>query len=422
MKKENTNNGYKVVTNNQKSDDAFRTFMLILFVAFVTFVATSTIMYKILSKTPKDVISVKTLMSKDTSIEGISETLQQYRQIIDKFYLKDVNEEDLKEGAIKGYIDGLGDEYTKYISPEEMEEYLNDIEGEFVGVGVVMIKDKVTGRIRILALTKDGPAYRAGIQVGDYIKSINGKEYSAEEMSNASEDLKGDGNEGSEINLEIIRGDQIIPYTLKTEIIKVNPVESEMLENDIGYISFASFDRSTTEDFKKEYEDLKSKGMKSLIIDIRNNGGGIVDQAQSIAGLILDKDSTVLYEIDKSGNEKEIKTETDPIIDVPIVMLVNENSASASEILAGALKDYGKAKIVGTTTYGKGVIQDLLSLPDGSGLKITCEEYLTPKKNKINEIGIEPDEKVELPEDVSNYLVVEKDKDTQLKKAIEMLK
>ena len=117
MKKENTNNGYKVVTNNQKSDDAFRTFMLILFVAFVTFVATSTIMYKILSKTPKDVISVKTLMSKDTSIEGISETLQQYRQIIDKFYLKDVNEEDLKEGAIKGYIDGLGDEYTKYISP-----------------------------------------------------------------------------------------------------------------------------------------------------------------------------------------------------------------------------------------------------------------------------------------------------------------
>ena len=195
-----------------------------------------------------------------------------------------------------------------------------------------------------------------------------------------------------------------------------------MLENNIGYISFTSFDKTTSEDFKHEYESLKNKGAKSLIIDIRNNGGGIVDQAKEIAGFILDKDSTVLYEIDKEGNEKEVKTQSDPIIDIPIVLLINENSASSSEILAGALKDYEKAKLVGENTYGKGVIQQLLSLPDGSGLKITSEEYLTPKKNKINETGIEPDEKIELPEDLKESLVIDKEKDTQLQKAIEMLK
>ena len=174
--------------------------------------------------------------------------------------------------------------------------------------------------------------------------------------------------------------------------------------------------------FKAKYDELAKQGIQSLIIDLRNNGGGIVDEALEIANYILDKDSVILYEVDKNNNETEEKTTDEPIINMPIVLLTNENTASSSEILAGALKDHGKAKIVGTKTYGKGVIQQLLTLPDGSGLKITSEEYLTPNKTKINGEGIEPDEIVELPDSVENVLNVDRNEDTQLQKAMELLK
>ena len=209
---------------------------------------------------------------------------------------------------------------------------------------------------------------------------------------------------------------------IKRENIVVNPVEGEVLSDNIGYIEFTSFDETTAEDFKAKYEELSKQNIKSLIIDLRNNGGGIVDQALEIADYMTDKDSVLLYEVDKNNKETVKKAKEDPIINMPIIILTNENTASASEILAGALKDLGKAKTVGTTTYGKGVIQQILKLNDGSGLKITIEEYQTPNKNKINKVGIEPDEKVELPDSVSNPFNVQESEDTQLQKAIEMLK
>ena len=201
----------------------------------------------------------------------------------------------------------------------------------------------------------------------------------------------------------------------------MNPVEGEVLENNIGYIEFSSFDENTAEEFKTKFEELQAQGITSLIIDLRNNGGGIVDEALQIAGYIADKDSVLLYEVDKDNNETVEKNESDPFINMPVIILTNENTASSSEILAGALKDLGKAKIVGKTTYGKGVIQQILTLPDGSGLKITTEKYLTPNRTEINEVGIEPDETVKLPESVENILNVERSQDTQLQKAIEML-
>ena len=194
------------------------------------------------------------------------------------------------------------------------------------------------------------------------------------------------------------------------------------MQNNIGYIEFSSFDEGTANEFKAKFEELSKQGIKSLIIDLRNNGGGIVDEALEIADYILAKDDVILYEVDKNNKEKIEKAKNDPIINMPIVVLTNENTASSSEILAGALKDHNKAKIVGKKTYGKGVIQQLLTLPDGSGLKITAEEYLTPNKTKINKIGIEPDEKVELPDTVKNVLTIEEKDDTQLQKAIEILK
>ena len=203
--------------------------------------------------------------------------------------------------------------------------------------------------------------------------------------------------------------------------ITTNPVVAEKLENNIGYLEVSSFDENTAENFKAKYEELKSQGITSLVIDLRNNGGGLVEEALKIADYIVPKDKELLVTVDKDGKEKVEKSKEDVLIDMPIVVLVNKNSASSSEILAGALKDLNEATIVGNTTYGKGVIQQLIQLRDGAGLKVTVEEYYTPNRTKINGVGIEPNEKVDLPESVENPLSVERKDDTQLQKAMEIL-
>ena len=390
----------------------YKIIMLIILVAFVTFIITSIGMYQYL-------IGDVSLLSNSNS-EDIASTLDKYRNIIDKYYLGDVDDEKLKEGAIKGYIEGLGDPYTEYISKDDMETYLEDTLGNFVGIGIYMVKDENTNTIKVLAPIEGSPAEKAGVLPGDTIVSIDGTQYSGDQMSVAANKIKGE--EGSTVKLQILRDNQTLDFEIKRENIKVNPVDGKVLENNIGYIQFSSFDEGTAEDFKAKYEELKNQGINSLIIDLRNNGGGIVDEALQIANYILDKDSVVLYEVDKNNKEDVKKTTDDPIINVPIILLTNENTASASEILAGALKDAGKAKIVGTKTYGKGVIQQVMTLKDGSGLKITTEKYLTPNRSEINKIGIEPDEKVELPDSLKNQLVIDEKEDTQLQKAIEMLK
>ncbi len=419
MNKDNTNAGYRVVQEESKGIKIYRTIMLILIVALLTFIITTAVMYSKFSKDKENIQMFKSFIS-DKDTKSTTQKLEEFRQLIDKYYLGEVNEEDLQEGAIAGYIAGLKDPYTEYISKDEIAEYTQDIMGNFIGIGIYMVQDKETDRILVLTPIKYGPAEKAGIQPGDYIKSIDGVEYKGSQLSEAADKVKGE--EGTEVKLEIVRDGETINFSIKRENIKVNPVEGEVLENNIGYIEFSSFDENTASDFRAKYEELEKKGIKSLIIDLRNNGGGIVDEAVSIAGTILDKDSTVLYEVNKNKEEKEIKTTQDPIINVPIIILQNKNTASASEILAGALKDYGKAKLIGTTTFGKGVIQQLMQLTDGSGLKITTAEYFTAKRNKINEIGIEPDEKVELPNELQKKVTIEKDKDTQLQKAIELLK
>ena len=393
----------------------YKWIMIIALTIFITFMITSISLYTYFLNNP-----ISTNLSTTSSNKKIAENLEKYREIIDKYYLGDVDENKLEEGAIKGYIEGLGDPYTEYISKEDMEDYLNDTMGNFVGIGIYMVKNTTYDKIQVLSTIKDGPAEKAGIQAGDLIVSVDGVTYTASDMTTAANNIKGEA--GTKVNVEIQRENQIIKYELTREKVKVNPVEGKVLENNIGYIQFSSFDETTAEDFKNEFEELNKKGIKSLIIDLRNNGGGIVDQALEIADYIADKDSVLLYEVDKNEKETVKKAQNDPIINMPIVILTNENTASASEILAGALKDLGKAKTVGTTTYGKGVIQQILRLSDGSGLKITIEEYQTPNRNKINKVGIEPDEKVELPNTVTNIFNVKENEDTQLQKAIEMLK
>lgn len=400
----------------KKRFKVYKVIMLVVLVAFITFLITSIGMYQYFTNNS---FGKQLVVSSENNGEITSE-LSKYRALIDKYFLGEVDEEKLKEGAVKGYIEGLDDPYTEYISKEDMEDYLADATGNFVGIGIYMVQDTESNKIMVLSPIKGSPAEEAGILPGDLIVSVDSVTYTAEEMTVASNKIKGEV--GTTVKIEILRGNETLNFELKRENIKVNPVEGKKLENDIGYIEFSSFDDGTAEEFKTKFEELQGQGIKSLIIDLRNNGGGIVDEALEIADYVLQKDDVILYEVDKNEKETIEKSKNDPIINVPIIILTNENTASSSEILAGALKDHGKAKTVGTKTYGKGVIQQLLTLPDGSGLKITAEEYLTPNKTKINKIGIEPDEEVKLPDSVKNVLAVDEKDDTQLQKAMEMAK
>ena len=396
-----------------KKYKVYKMLMIVALSVFITFMITSISLYTYFVENP-------VLVSANNTNKDISSKLTKYREIIDKYFLGDVDDEKLEEGAIKGYIEGLGDPYTEYISKEDMDTYLDDTMGNFVGIGIYMIKNTQYDKIQVLSTIKGGPAEKVGIQAGDLIVSVDGVDYKASDMTVASNNIKGEA--GTKVVVEILRGAETIKYEITREKVKVNQVEGKVISNNIGYIQFTSFDETTAEDFKAKYEELAKQNIKSLIIDLRNNGGGIVDQALEIADYMTDKDSVLLYEVDKNNKETVRKSKNDAIINMPIIILTNENTASASEILAGALKDLGKAKTVGTTTYGKGVIQQILKLNDGSGIKITIEEYQTPNRNKIHKVGIEPDEKVELPESVQNSLSIKEIEDTQLQKAIEMLK
>ena len=354
-------------------------------------------------------------------IEKIETKLGIVQANIDADYLGEIDENKILESTVKGYVAGLGDEYSEYFTKEELEEYKsNNIEGAYVGIGVYIIQDVENNAIRVIAPISESPAEETGIRPGDYIVKIDGEEVNGEDIEEASNKMKGE--EGSKVKLQILRGEETIDLEVERKNVKVNHVESEIYEDKIGYLKIASFDENCSVEFEEKLEELQSKNIESLIIDLRNNGGGIVDEALAIADLFTDKDATLLITKDKEGNEEVRKSKTDKKVDLPVIVLTNENTASASELLVGVLKDYNIATSVGTVTFGKGVIQELLTLPDESGLKITTNEYYTPNGNKINKIGIEPDEKVELPDEYKNVLNVPKDKDTQLNKAIELLK
>lgn len=405
--------------NYLKRQRIYKNIMLVVLTAFLTFILTT--IYMTNKNTNNDTQSISSLLGLESSSDNqLTKSIKYVKTILNKYYLNDIDEDKAVEGALKGYVASLGDPYTEYIPKDEMEDYKSDLMGNYVGIGIYMAQNTKDNTIVVLTPIKYSPAEEAGILPGDIIKKINGVEYTGEDMTAAANSIKGE--EGSTVTLEIQRGQEIKTFEIKRKKITTNPVISEKLDNNIGYLEVTSFDEDTAQNFKAKYEELKSQGITSLIIDLRNNGGGLVDQALQIADYIVPKGKDLLITVDKDKNEKIEKSEEDVLIDMPIVVLVNENSASSSEILAGALKDLNEATIVGTTTYGKGVIQQLLTLRSGAGLKVTVEEYYTPNRTKINGVGIEPNEKVELPETVSNHLLVQRDQDTQLQKAIEILK
>lgn len=387
--------------NNQKRQRIYKTIMLIVVVAIITFVVTTIVNY---DGNKKYLISSQ----KDSDISSQIETaLATISEIIDEKYIGEVDEEELIEGALKGMVEAVGDDYTEYYTKEELEDFTASTIGSFVGIGIYMQADYENDVIIVQSPMEDSPAEKAGLQAGDQILKVDGVEYKAEDLSEIATKIKGE--EGTEVTLTIKREEETFDVTITRASVHVNYVTSELLEDNIGYIYIQTFDDGCSDDFLNAYNELVNQGAKSLIIDLRYNGGGIVDEALSIADLICDKDDTLLITKDKNENKEITKDKADAVITMPIVLLTNGSSASASEILAAALKDNDKAEIVGEKTYGKGVIQELVYLSNGGAVKITTSEYYTPNEEKINNIGIEPDYSIS---DISE----------QENKAIEILK
>ena len=356
------------------------------------------------------------------SSESIVDQINALRTVIEEKYKGEIDDDKLTQAALKGYVEGLGDEYTEFLTSDEWED-LDSSLSEFVGIGVYMSQLKSTNETIIIGtIDDDTPAAKAGIKAGDIIKEINLEDVSTKGSEYISSKIK--GTAGSTVKIKVLRGEEELTFDVERAEIKVYKIKHEMLQNNIGYIDFDSFTDTSYNEFKAAYEDLKNNGATSLIVDLRNNTGGYVDSALNIADMFVDSGKALLITEDKNGNRYTQSSKNSKEIDIPVVVLVNEYTASASEILTGILKDYKLATIVGTTTYGKGVIQevypDVLGKDIGGALKVTVSEYFTPNGNKINKVGIEPDEEVEL--DDSESTDITKDTDTQLQKAIEILK
>ena len=399
----------------RNSQQVYKTIMLIIITVLITALVTTIVIYNFVIKSGK--IAIKS--EDNSSLSGLEATLASFRSVLEEKYMGEIDDEALIEGAIKGYVSALGDPYTTYYTKEEMDELMEETTGNYVGIGIYMTLDIDNNAIYVVKPMEDSPAEEAGIQAGDLITKVDGKEYSGEELDQASNAIKGE--EGTTVKLEILRDGETQELEVERRKIVVSHIVEKTFDN-VGYLLIEDFDGGCAKEFEEKYKELESQGIDRLIIDLRNNGGGVVDEAVSIADMLLDKDDTILITKDKKGNEEITKSEHNPTITMPVVVLTNGYSASASEILVGALQDNERATIVGTKTYGKGVIQEVDRLNDGSGLKITIEEYYTPNKNEINKVGIEPDEEIDLSDEVKEQGTYTDDEDNQLQKAIEIIK
>ena len=400
------------INKKKQGNSIYKTIMTIIATAIITSIVTIVWIYG-----SAELSSTESAIGSAAKSSSLSAKLSVIRNKIDQEYIGEIDENDLIEGAIKGYVSGLNDEYTEYLTVDEMSSFTEDIEGEFVGIGVYITKDTENNTILVYGTIPDSPAQVAGLKTGDIITSVDGVECNGDDYDTITNNIK--GVEGTKVTIGILRDGEELSFEIERKTVEVKHVTSQKLENNIGYIYISSFEGDVSSQFEEAYNDLANQGITSLIIDIRNNGGGIVDESLDIAEMMTDKGQTLLIESDKNGEEEVIKAEKDKTITMPIVLLVNEYSASASEILAGILKEnVENATLIGNTTYGKGVIQTLYPLTDGSGIKITTNEYFTPNHNTINKIGVEPDIKVD------DYLflgTLDLDNDTQIKRAMKEL-
>ena len=393
-----------------KKNNAYRIIMAIIVTFLITFLVTSIGVSNYYEKTKSGM--QKTLGANTTSELDLK--IKYIRQYLEKTYLGEFpDDEILTEAAIKGYVDGIGDKYTQYLTKEEYQDLMTNVTGNYVGIGVYMTQDRY-GNIIILFPIEGSPAEETGLKTGDIITKVNGEECSGQELNIVASKVKGE--EGTKVTLEIQRDEETFETTIERRTIKIIQIKSKVIENNIGYIQILSFDDNCKKEFEEKLDELLSKNIKSLIIDVRDNGGGIVTEVQDIVDLFLPKDKTIMIEISKNSEEEIVKAKKDSKIkdNLKVIVLENENSASASEILIGALKENEIATIVGTKSFGKGVMQEIVPVSTGGALKVTIQEFKTPKGNVINKKGIEPD--INIKDDLKT------EEDEQLQKAIEECK
>ncbi|HHZ01555.1 MAG TPA: S41 family peptidase [Tissierellia bacterium] len=397
----------------------FTIIVVVLLTAFVTLTLGNVFMVEIGQK----VIISENTYRKLKEMHDKYAKLENIMQIVHKEFLYEADDETMLEGALAGSLKALGDPYTQYLSKEEYAALRQDTEGSYEGIGVY-IAPSDDNKILIVSPIEDTPAEKAGLKTGDKIIRINGTEFTAEQIDAAVKIMKGEP--GTSVTLTIQRVDSngehgIFDVDVNRETIKIKSIKAAMIEDNIGYIRITSFDMQTAKDFNNAYKTLKNKGMEGLIIDLRYNPGGMIDSTVEITNMFLDE-GIVTYTKAKSGEIQYYKSDSSKE-DIPLVLLINEGSASASEIMAGAMKDTERAILIGTKTFGKGIVQKVQRFGnEGEGIKMTVSEYFTPNGINIHGIGIEPDIEVQLNEDAEGYGYEFYETDNQLQKAVEVLK
>lgn len=363
--------------------------------------------------TQKSQETAATVKNRDSKIETIEE-------MIDKKFLFDVDDKELEEYIYKGVMAGLGDPYSTYYTAEEFSNVMEDTEGVYYGIGVQMSQSYETMESTIVQVYEDSPAEESGLKKGDILYEVNGENVQSQELNEIASKIKGE--EGSTVHLKCYRPEieDYVEMDVERRPVEMDTVSSEMLPDNIGYIQITSFDGVTAEQFKQAFRELESQQMEGLIIDLRDNLGGLVDSVVEIADWML-PEGTIVYTEDKNGEGESYSSDEEHQFTKPLAVLVNEYSASASEIFAGAVKAHGAGTLVGTKTFGKGIVQNIFPLEDGSAIKMTVSRYFTPDGICIHGEGIEPDVEVDLAEELKNKPVLERDEDVQLNEAIRVI-
>lgn len=360
----------------------------------------------------------KVLFPKGNALSDVKtvQKLNYLEELIDEEYLDEKDESSLREGLYAGLLAGLKDPYSTYYTAEQYKELNTSNEGSYVGIGAVLQKDD-TGGAKIIQLYEGGPGEQAGLKKGDVIKAVDGADVTDKETSDIASMVR--DSEKASVTLTIQRENEEKTRDVKVEIrdVEIQTVSHEMLSGDTGYIRISEFSEVTSEQYKKAFADLKDQGMKKLVVDLRDNPGGLLTAVCGVLRQIL-PEGLIVYTEDKNGKREEETCDGKNKLDMPLAVLVNGNSASASEIFAGAVKDYGIGTIVGITTYGKSVVQTIQPLTDGSAVKITIAKYFTPKGNDINKKGITPDVEAELSGDITDWTELTHKEDAQLQTAL----
>lgn len=371
-------------------------------------------------------------------LNRITKKITTLQQIIDKYYLFDEDTTKVEDWIYKGMMYGLNDPYTTYYTAEEYQKLTEDTEGEYHGIGVMISQNRTTGIITVIKVFKDTPAAEAGMRPGDVLYKVGDMEVTGMDMDILVKDyIK--GIDGSEVALTVFRQDEGEYVDLKMERrnVTVQTVEYQMLEDRVGYVAVSQFDVVTADQFKAAVDDLEKQGMKKLLVDLRNNPGGVLDAVVDMLDYILpddliiegDKDlvrtnteaTLLVYMADKNGKGGQEYASDGHSLDIPLAVLVNGESASASEVFTGAMKDYGRATVVGTKTFGKGIVQNLIPLDNGTAIKMTTAHYYTPSGFDLHGKGIEPDVEVELNEELKNKITVDVKEDNQIQAALKAL-